>query len=290
VGASSLSFGNVAVNSTATLPLTLTSSGTAPLTINAATLAGASFSDSGATFPVTLNPNQSVTLNMLFDPAAAGQTTGQLTITSNSSTGATTVVQLSGTGTVTKTPQLLVGATVLSFGNVPVASTGTLSLTLTSSGTAPVTVSSVALQGTGFSDSGATFPVTLNPNQSVTLSVQFDPTVAGAASGKLTITSNSTTGGTAQVPLSGTGTAVPHEIDLSWNAPSSSTDPVSGYNVYRSTNSGGSFTKLNAAPDSQVTYTDSAVQSGSTYVYEVKSVDANGVESTASNQITLTVP
>jgi fibronectin type 3 domain-containing protein len=153
-----------------------------------------------------------------------------------------------------------------------------------------VTVSSIALQGTGFSDSGATFPVTLNPNQSVTLSVQFDPTVAGAATGKLTITSNSTTGGTTQVSLSGTGTAVPHEIDLSWNAPSSSTDPVKGYNVYRSTNSGGSFTKLNASPDSQVTYIDNAVQSGSTYVYEVKSVDANGVESTASNQITLTVP
>jgi hypothetical protein len=197
---------------------------------------------------------------------------------------------LSGTGTVTATPQLLVGATSLSFGNVPVGSTGTLSLTLTSSGTAPVTVSSVALQGTGFSDSGATFPVTLSPNQSVTLSVQFDPTVAGAASGKLTITSNSTTGATAQVSLSGTGTAVPHTIDLSWNAPSSSTDPVKGYNVYRSTNNGGSFTKLNSSPDSQVAYTDSAVQSGSTYVYEVKSVDASGVESTASNQITLTVP
>jgi Cep192 domain 4 len=290
VSANSLSFGNVAVNSTATLPLTLTSSGTAPLTINAATLGGADFSDSGATFPVTLNPNQSVTLNVLFDPVAAGQTTGQLTISSNSSSGATTVVQLSGTGTVVATPQLLVSATSLSFGNVPVDSTGTLSLTLTSSGTAPLTVSSVALQGTGFSDSGATFPVTLNPNQSVTLSVQFDPTVAGAASGKLTITSNSTTGATTQVSLSGTGTAVPHEVDLSWNAPSSSTDPVKGYNVYRSTNGGGSFTKLNASLDSQVTYTDNAVQSGSTYVYEVKSVDASGVESSASNQITLTVP
>jgi hypothetical protein len=290
VSANSLSFGNVAVNSTATLPLTLTSSGTAPLTINAATLSGTSFSDSGATFPVTLNPNQSVTLNVLFDPATAGQTTGQLTISSNSSSGATTVVQLSGTGTVVATPQLLVSSTSLSFGNVPVDSTGTLSLTLTSSGTAPVTVSSVALQGTGFSDSGATFPVTLNPNQSVTLKVQFDPTAAGAASGKLTITSNSTTGATTQVSLSGTGTAVPHEVDLSWNAPSSSTDPVKGYNVYRSTNGGGSFTKLNASPDSQVTYTDNAVQSGSTYMYEVKSVDASGVESSASNQITLTVP
>jgi hypothetical protein len=188
------------------------------------------------------------------------------------------------------TPQLLFSSTTLSFGNVAVGSTGTLSLTLTSSGTAPVTISSAALKGTGFSDSGASFPVTLNPNQSVTLKVQFDPTASGAATGTLTVSSNSTTGGMTQVTLSGTGTAVQHEIDLAWNAPSSSADPVAGYNVYRSTNGGGSFTKLNPSPDSQVAYTDSAVQSGATYTYEIKSVDANGVESTPSNQITLTVP
>jgi hypothetical protein len=290
LSANSLAFGNVAVNSAATLPLTLTSTGTAPVTISAANLNGASFADSGATFPLTLNPNQTVMLDVQFNPTVAGQATGQLTISSNSSGGTTAVVQLSGTGTVTTTPQLLVSAASLSFGNVPVDSTATQSLTLTSSGTASVTVSSVTLQGAGFSDSGATFPVTLNPNQSVTLKVQFDPTAAGAVSGRLTIISNSITGGTTQVPLSGTGTAVPHEIDLSWDAPNSSADPVAGYNVYRSTNGGTSFAKLNSSPDIQVTYIDNAVQSGSTYIYEVKSVDANGVESGASNRITLTVP
>ncbi|HEX4166372.1 MAG TPA: choice-of-anchor D domain-containing protein, partial [Bryobacteraceae bacterium] len=286
----SLSFGSVPVNSTAALPLTLTSSGTAPLTINAATLTGTGFTDSGASFPITLNPNQSVTLQVHFDPKTAGGVTGQLTITSNSSSGATTVVQLSGTGTTAAVPQLQFSSPALSFGNVPVGSTATLSLTLISSGTAAVTVSSAALTGTGFSDSGATFPVTLNPNQSVSLKVQFDPTAAGAASGQLTIKSNSTTGGTTQISLSGTGTAVQHSIDLTWDAPSSSADPVAGYNVYRSTDNGSSFSKMNGSPDSQTAYTDNAVQSGTTYVYQVKSVDANGVESSASNQISLPVP
>jgi Abnormal spindle-like microcephaly-assoc'd, ASPM-SPD-2-Hydin len=286
----SLSFGNVVVNSTATLPLTLTSSGTAPVTISAAALSGTGFTDSGATFPVTLNPNQSVTLQVQFNPATVGAATGQLTITSTSSSGTSTAVQLSGTGTVVTTPQLLFSSKTLSFGNVAVGSTGSASLTLTSSGTAPVTISSAALQGTGFSDSGASFPVTLNPNQSVTITVQFDPTAAGAATGTLTVSSNSTTGAITQVTLSGTGTAVPHEIDLTWDAPSSSADPAVGYNIYRSTNGGGSFTKLNSSLDNQVTYTDSAVQSGTTYTYEIKSVDANGVESTPSNQISLTVP
>jgi hypothetical protein len=290
VSAGSLSFGNVTVNSSATLPVTLTSSGTAPLTITAATAGGADFTDSGATFPVTLNPNTSVTLQVKFNPTAAGAVTGQLAIASNSAGGSPTQVTLSGTGTAAATAQLQVSATSLPFGSVPVNSTSTLTLTLISSGTAAVTVNSVGLTGTGFSDSGATFPVTLQPNQSVTLKVQFDPTVAGAATGQLTITSNSSTGGATQVTLSGTGTAVQHQIDLSWDAPSSSADPVAGYNVYRSTDGGGSFTKLNSSPESQVDYTDSAVQSGTTYEYEIKSVDASGVESGPSNQINLTVP
>jgi hypothetical protein len=233
-----------------------------------------------------------VTVNVRFKPSTTGQATGQLTIASDSSTGASSVVQLSGTGTTTATAKLQVSTTSLPFGDVPVNSTATLTLTLTSSGTAPVTVSSAALKGTGFSDSGVNFPVTLNPNQSVTLNVQFDPTAAGAVTGQLTINSNSSTGATTQIQLTGTGTAVQvqHEIDLNWDAPANSSDPVAGYNIYRSTGSGGSFSKLNASPNSQASYTDSAVQSGTTYMYEVKSVDANGAESGPSNQITLSVP
>jgi hypothetical protein len=292
VSAKSLSFGSVPVNTPATLPLKLTSSGTAPVTVSATTMSGTGFSDSGATFPMTLNPGQSVTLQVQFEPGTAGAATGQVTINSNAASGNPTQVQLSGTGTAAAptSPQLQVSATSLPFGNVAVGSTGTQMLTLVSSGTAPVTVSAAALTGNGFSDSGATFPVTLIPNQSVTLTVQFDPTATGAATGQLAIQSNSTTGATVKVSLTGTGTAVAHSIDLNWDAPSSSSDPVAGYNVYRSANGSGSFTKLNGSPETQADYTDTAVTSGSTYVYEVKSVDAGGVESGASNQITLSVP
>jgi hypothetical protein len=290
VSASSLAFGNVAVNSNATLPLTLTSSGTAPLTINSDVISGADFTASGVNFPITLNPSQSVTLIVKFAPQATGAVTGQITISSNSSTGGSTVVQLSGTGTTTAVATLQVSPTSVDFGDVNVGSTKTLNLTLTSTGTAPLTISTAKLSGTGFSDSGASFPVTLNPNQSVILQVQFDPTSAGAVNGMLTINSNSSTGATTQVQISGTGTAVPHEIDLNWDAPASSADPVAGYNIYRSSNGGGSFTKLNSSPEDQLSYVDNSVKSGTTYVYKVKSVDASGVESSASNQITLSVP
>ncbi len=76
-------------------------------------------------------------------------------------------------------PTLSVNATSIAFGDVNLNSPATQSVTLSSTGTAGLTVNSVTASGSGFTVSGATFPLTLTPNQTVTLSVQFDPTVAG---------------------------------------------------------------------------------------------------------------
>ena len=206
VSTATLAFGSVTVNTVSTQPVTLTSTGTAPVTITSALLSGTGFSMSGATFPVTLNPTQSVTLNVQFDPTTLGTASGQITIQSDSSTNGTAVVNLSGTGTTATSPQLTVSAATLAFGSVTMNTASTQPVTLTSTGTAPVTITSALLSGTGFTMSGATFPVTLNPTQSVTLNVQFDPTTAGTASGQLSIRSDSSTNSTAVVNLSGTGT------------------------------------------------------------------------------------
>jgi hypothetical protein len=286
--ASTLSFGSVTVNSSSTQSLTLGSSGTSPVTINSASISGAAFSIAGATLPATLNPGQSMTLQVQFKPTATGSATGNLTIGSNSTSGSTAVIPLSGTGT-TANSKLTLSATTLSFGSLAVNSSTTQSLTLTSSGTSALTVNSASIAGTGFTIVGGSFPVTLNPNQSATVQVQFKPTAAGSANGSLTISSNATTGATTVVSLSGTGTAVAHQVNISWSAPSSSPDPVVGYNVYRSTGSGASQL-LNPSVQTPTSYVDSTVVSGSTYNYIVKSVDSAGVESMPSNQITVTIP
>jgi len=288
LSASSLSFGSDTVNTAKTLSLTLASTGTSAVTVNSAAITGTGFTIVAASFPVTLNPNQSVTLQVQFDPTTTGAASGQITISSNSTTGGTAAVALSGTGTAAS-PQLTISASSLSFGSLTVNTASTLSLTLTSTGTSAVTVNSAAIMGAGFTIVGGSFPVTLNPTQTLTLQVQFEPTTAGAVTGQLAISSNSTTGGTADVALSGTGTAVAHSVDLSWTAPSSSADPVAGYNIYRAI-SGGSLALVNASPDSSITYVDSTVVSGTTYNYVVKSVDSNGAESIASNEITAPIP
>ena len=121
-------------------------------------------------------------------------------------------------------PTLTVSPANIAFGNVTVNTPVTQPVTLTSTGTAPVTVSSGAVSGTGFTMEAATFPVTLNPGLVVTLDVQFDPTVAGSSTGQLTVQSNSSTNSTAMTSLSGTGE--PHQVTLSWQAPANSSVPV----------------------------------------------------------------
>jgi fibronectin type 3 domain-containing protein len=92
------------------------------------------------------------------------------------------------------------------------------------------------------------------------------------------------------VALNGTGTsAEQHQVDLNWSAPKSSPVPVSGYNILRATG-GGKFQVLNSSVNEPTTYADSTVQSGTTYSYQVESVDSAGAVSSPSNEVTVTVP
>jgi hypothetical protein len=200
------------------------------------------------------------------------------------------VAQTFGIQLGTGVPTLSINATSIAFGDVFVNSPATQSVTLSSTGTAPVTVNAASVSGTGYSLSGATLPITLNPTQTATLSVEFNPTTAllGLVSGSLIITSNSSTNPTATIALSGTGEAV--EVNLAWNAPSSSPDPVAGYNVYRAPSGSSSYQQVNGSAITQTTYVDSTVAAGQTYDYIVESVDATGVTSAPSNMAAVTLP
>jgi len=299
----SVTFGSVQIGQTANTTVSLLNKGASAVQIAQLDLSGQPFSLVGSSsLPVTVAAGASYTLNVQFNPIAAGTATGQLTIASNSSTSATPVITLSGTGTtgtgtaalsalycssgamtgsgtdactvtltaaapgdgltvnlsssssavtvpstvivpanatsagftatvssvaaaqaVTMTASagsvmknftlqlnaaiiaLSINATSVAFGEVPVDTTSTQAVTLTSTGTVPVTISGATLTGAGFTLSGTGFPTTLSPNQEATLNIAFDPTAAGAATGQVTITGNSSTNGTAVIGLSGTG-------------------------------------------------------------------------------------
>jgi len=81
-----------------------------------------------------------------------------------------------------------------------------------------------------------------------------------------------------------------HEVKLSWDAPTPTSDPVVGYNVYRATSGVSNYALVSSSPDMQTSYTDTTVKSGLAYDYVVKSVDSQGVESAPSNSTSVTVP
>jgi hypothetical protein len=200
-----------------------------------------------------------------------------------------------GGATSPGTATLSVNATSIAFGTVDLNTSATQSVTLTSTGTSAVTISLASVTGAGFSISGATFPLTLNPNQTATLYVVFNPTVAGPVTGQLSIASNSSSSPTTVVSLTGTGQAstgqaVSYQVELSWDAPASSTDPVAGYNIFRAPTGTTSYQQLNTSAVTDTAYVDGNVENGTTYDYMVQSVDASGVSSDPSDIFTASIP
>lgn len=160
-------------------------------------------------------------------------------------------------------------------------------ISLTNTGSSNLKVGAVSMSGLGYSASGGS-NVTLTPNQSVTISVNFGPSTSGYVGGTLSVVSNASDP-TVQVGVSGTGVTTQqsgHSVALSWTPDSSN---VIGYFVYRSTVSGGPYTKLNATADTQASFTDSALTSGG-YYYVVTSVDPSNVESGYSNEVQVVIP
>jgi Abnormal spindle-like microcephaly-assoc'd, ASPM-SPD-2-Hydin/Immunoglobulin I-set domain len=287
VSSTSINFGNDVVGTRTSQALIITNTGTATLSITQVSVSGSTtFSASGFSLPLSVNAGQQTTITVAFAPTTVGSVSGSISFASNAPTSPT-AVSLSGAG-IAATLTLGVSPTSLSFGSI---TTGTSSapqmVTITNTGNSNVTISQISVTGTGYSVTGGSTPVTLSPSQILTLTVVFNPTLAGAVSGSISITSNAT-GSLPTVTLSGTGVApVQHSVALTWVA---STSTVSGYNVYRSTVSGTGYVKLNSSVVTGLTYTDSTVQSGTTFYYVTTAVDSSSNESGYSNQVSAVIP
>jgi len=285
VSASSVNFGNVAVGNTKSTSITLSNGAaqTATVEVSQVTISGQAFSLTGVTLPASLAPGHSITLTVDFRPSAAGNATGSITITSSAAT-ANISVALSGSGMTSS--QLAVNPAAMTFSSVTVGTsqnqTGTLS-----AGSSPITVSSANWQGTGFSVSGITFPVTIPAGQSVPFTVTFAPQAAGTVSGGISFVSNASNSPLGET-LAGTGlqSATQHSVDLSWN-PDAST--VQGYYVYRGNQTGGPYSKISTLLPA-TSYIDATVSAGQTYYYVVTALGSGSLESGYSNEAVAIIP
>ena len=281
----SIGFGTVAVGSTLSLSVTLKNSGGSSLQVSNASVSGSGFAMSGLSLPLTLAAGQSKAFNVTFAPTAATTASGTVSITSNASNPLLTI-SLSGTGTVVP-GQLSVAPGSITFSNVTVGTSQSQSGTLSAS-TAAVTVSSISgLSGTEFSVSGLKLPITIPAGGTASFTVTFTPQASGSTSATASFASNASNTPATQ-SLSGSGVApIQHTVALSWTA---STSVVVGYNVYRGTQSGGPYTKINSVLQAPANYTDSTVQSGQTYYYVTTAVDSNSAESGYSNEVQAAIP
>lgn len=197
--------------------VTLTNSGTAALTVSGFGVSGdaADFViTAAAVYPATLAPGQSFDVQIAFAPTAAGSRSALLTFADDAPNGPHTIA-LTGTGVVAV---LDLSATDLSFGAQPVGTASTpLTVTLTNSGSGPLTVAGLSVSGDAAGDfavsAAPSLPIILAPGQSASLLVTFVPTVAGSRAALLTLFSNASNA-PQTITLGGTGLAVVRTVTI----------------------------------------------------------------------------
>ncbi|MGH9431063.1 MAG: FG-GAP-like repeat-containing protein [Terriglobia bacterium] len=194
----SLAFGSQSIGTVSPpQPVTLTNVGTTPVTISSIT-ASANFSETN-NCNAPLRAGGFCTVEVSFAPAAPGTLNGTLTVAFNAP-GSPETVALSGTGTG---PVASLSATSVTFPGQLVDTRSVAShVTLTNTGTTPLTITSIATTG-DYSENNRC-PKTLNVNQNCVINVAFTPTQGGTRTGTMNITDNAK-GSPQKVALTGTG-------------------------------------------------------------------------------------
>jgi hypothetical protein len=205
-----VSFGGAPIGGELEGAATFRNVGGSPLTITGVRLPGAPFGASGLPeVGSQIAAGASVTVNVSFNPTAAGDYSGQLTL---ESTGGTSSVGLSGSAGA---PGVLkISNEVLNFGSPRVGRTKKKTFKITNTGATAVTItkskppSGGAFQATSSLAEGTT----IAPGESLKETVDFTPAAAGYAAAVWTINGDDTTGlhqvsfsGTGKVPAPGSG-------------------------------------------------------------------------------------
>lgn len=208
VNQNALSFAAQALGtSSAAQSVTLTNSGNATLSLNGLTIGGGNATDfvlgGACTVGNSIAAGSSCTATVSFAPQAIGARSGTLNISTNASNPAV-AINLSGTGAAAPAPAVSFNPSALDLGSSLVGQASpSKTLTLTNSGTAALSLSSISASPSAFAVNNSC-PATLAPNASCTVTVGFTPSATGAATGTLTVM-DSAAGSPHSVALSGTG-------------------------------------------------------------------------------------
>lgn len=219
--------------SSAAQSVTLTNTGHSTLTVSGIQVTG-DFAQTN-NCPSSLAAASSCSINVTFTPVAPGTRSGSLIVNDNVQ-GTPQTVNLTGTGTAGTGPVAVLTPASLTFANQPLTSSSAAqTVTLTNTGNATLTVSSIQVTGDYLQTNNC--PAQLQLSASCRINVTFSPKASGTRNGTLTVSDNAA--GTPQaVTLTGNGS----DFSLT-GSPSSDTVKAGANATYTLTVSpvGGSF-------------------------------------------------
>jgi len=130
----------------------------------------------------------SVTIDVAFEPFAAHGQSGQAVVVSNAELKSEVAVELLGEGTI---PQLEISPDPLNVGTTYVGCEIPTEVELTNVGTDSLDIFTVGQEGDAFQMTSAlSLPMTLEPDESVSVYMEFEPLDQGETESTLTVTSS----------------------------------------------------------------------------------------------------
>lgn len=175
-----VNFGTVAVGGSATRNLIIQNAGNAPLTINSATfnsMAPEITIVMQPSFPVTIQPANSIQFTFGYNPVSSGIDEGDLVLLSNDRDEGMLSVHVQGLGGVPTTCSISVAPTQVTFGLVERGRQVTLPVEIKNSGAQPCLVSNLVLNGAAEFAFGSAPPssVSIAPGNSHRLDLVYSP-------------------------------------------------------------------------------------------------------------------
>jgi len=219
------------------LPVVLTNTGNASLTISTIAITGANSPDFGQTnnCGTSLSSGAHCALSVTFTPSAGGSRLANVSVSDNAP-GSPQLVSLVGVGLG---PVANFNPAQLTFASQAVGTTSTAQVvTLTNVGGAALNITQITASG-DFEQTN-TCSTSLAAGSSCQISVMFTPTATGNRVGSVTITDDAA-GGSQTIPLTGTGSGSSLNLQIPSGSSSSVTVQAGQTGTYQLSIGGGTF-------------------------------------------------
>jgi outer membrane protein assembly factor BamB len=198
-------FGNVAVGDSAVWSMNIGNTGTAPLEVENLQVPGAAPIFSWQTFPITIEPGESVNVDIIFKPSAPGPLNTVFQVLSDDPINPSVDVTVVGEGVLVG-PSIVIPVTSYDFGGVRIGAHTRWFMNVKNIGNDVLSVTSIVSdEAAFFVEPDLTFPIELAPLEEFDFGIWFNPTTDDDYSGTLAVASNDPDNPVVNVGVEGSG-------------------------------------------------------------------------------------